>query len=180
MIMMIICCIFESSSLYWVINAVRYLSLFWRGISMKGDAINEKCFRNLLGLNNIFLIFPLALIFGTVQNWANPPVCEFDQKLCRELGGNGGRWASSACIFVNLRNNFMKFGEGVQNHLRHRVKNAFSTGGTIRGISRHWKILANFWDCVGGKLHNHVTLWVWEIKGFQRRKKVPTEVLYQA
>ena len=58
---------------------------------MKGDDINEKCLRNLSGLNSMYLTFPLAFIFGTVQNWANPPVCEFDQKLCGELGGNGGR-----------------------------------------------------------------------------------------
>ena len=36
---------------------------------MRGVDINEICFRNFFGLDNVFLIFPLALIFGHVQKF---------------------------------------------------------------------------------------------------------------
>ena len=38
-----------------------------------------------------------------------------------------------AAFFVNPRENFMKFGEAVQKHVRRRSQNVFSTGGTLRG-----------------------------------------------
>ena len=102
-----ICCIFESSSLYWIKNVVRYLSLFWRGISMKGDAINEKCFRNFIGLNNIFLIFPLALIFGTDQNWPNPPVTRFRWK-----------WYCMKAPERNCKKSWMRFKSEIKNCIK--------------------------------------------------------------
>ena len=59
------------------------------------------------------------------------------------------------------------------------VKKFFPLAAHWGGISQHWKILDNFWNYVGGKLHNHVILWVWEITRCEKREKVPSEVLYQ-
>ena len=44
-----------------------------------------------------------------------------------------GRESSYACDFVNLRDNFMKFGESVQKRVERRCQNEFSPGGTLRG-----------------------------------------------
>ena len=59
------------------------------------------------------------------------------------------------------------------------VKILFPLAARLSTIFQHWLILANFWDSVGGKLHERVTLWVLEIIRFGKRGKVLHELLYR-
>ena len=73
----------------------------------------------------------------------------------------------------------MKFEEEVDTGVNRRGQNDFSPGGTPRGISRYCAKLANLRTKARGKLHKHVTLWVWERIWCGEREKVRTGVLYQ-
>ena len=59
------------------------------------------------------------------------------------------------------------------------VKMNFSPegGGTHRGISQHWQTLVNFWHQRNTKVHDVVTLWVWEIIKREKGETIPYEVL---
>ena len=58
------------------------------------------------------------------------------------------------------------------------VKMIFPPAAHIGGITQHWLVLANFGHWRSTKVHEVVTLWVWEMTRFQKREKVPLEVLY--
>ena len=69
----------------------------WRGFVKYPRDLNEKCNRNTFSKKMAWMIFPLAVILGTAQNWPNLPVCGFAPK----LHGISSTWTARGKSFLS-------------------------------------------------------------------------------
>ena len=88
-----------------------------------------------------------------------------------------GRWGQKAVVLSISKIIWWNLGWRYKIVWTTSVKMIFPLATHTGGISQLWMILANFWHQRNTKVHDVVTLWVWEIIKREKGETIPYEVL---